>query len=675
MLKKKPYSQLDFFAALAPGVAATHIVEAAPVTAAAHETVGSDPAAPGGQSVIPPLDAGDEDTGRADAARDQELSKWTSGEGISAVEVLCQMSRWEDLSTSQHRDMSSAVRTAVRVSGLSMAALMMTAPSVRAHVVSKPLPDWGDRKRRRANVLSLLRRVLERLDVIDKESIPIADEWDLLRERLDQRGRMSLAAFMRFATFHEIAPATVRADTLEMFRGWLHERTIIDKPDKLVNAARRAWNQAAQTIETWPRTNLALKPRRKLRTPFSAYLASFREDLDRMRERLSGADAEALFGFDQADDEAASGPLPITKALRRATIDTRLQHIRTAADALHRSGIPLEQISSLRTLVEPYRHARQIIELLWNENGRKKSPTISHVAETLRQIGKFHTPVSEGDLARLTDLAKKSAVRYRSMTHKNRTLLEQLNSPERLLRLLELPRVLFDDASRETSPRRAAALALRGLVIALLLRCPMRLANLLLLEIEAHLVRPDPASRRVAAIIIPANLTKNREPLCYPVPEDLAEFLDLWISHYRDGVAAPGSPFLIPGLEDRPMTRQGIRDAVKSVTRERVGVAIHPHAFRHLAAYLYLRARPGSYEGARQLLGHRDLRTTTRAYLGFEADAAFRDFDQILNAEIETLDTARAGSRRRRARKPKMHSLLKRGPKPQPLSKILKGST
>ena len=79
------------------------------------------------------------------------------------------------------------------------------------------------------------------------------------------------------------------------------------------------------------------------------------------------------------------------------------------------------------------------------------------------------------------------------------------------------------------------------------------------------------------------------------------------------------------------------------------------------------------YEGARQILGHRDLRTTTRAYLGFEADSAFRDFDEILRAEVESLGFGQPEKRRRRTRKPKVSPRPKSPAAPQPLSWILKG--
>jgi integrase len=53
-------------------------------------------------------------------------------------------------------------------------------------------------------------------------------------------------------------------------------------------------------------------------------------------------------------------------------------------------------------------------------------------------------------------------------------------------------------------------------------------------------------------------------------------------------------------------------------------VKITPHQFRHLGAKLALDDNPGAYEHARQLLGHKSLKTTTRFYAGPDTRRAGR---------------------------------------------------
>jgi integrase len=54
-----------------------------------------------------------------------------------------------------------------------------------------------------------------------------------------------------------------------------------------------------------------------------------------------------------------------------------------------------------------------------------------------------------------------------------------------------------------------------------------------------------------------------------------------------------------------------------------IGFAINPHSFRHVAAKLYLTARPGRHVDVQLLLGHRKLETTLKYYTELEAEAAF----------------------------------------------------
>ena len=52
---------------------------------------------------------------------------------------------------------------------------------------------------------------------------------------------------------------------------------------------------------------------------------------------------------------------------------------------------------------------------------------------------------------------------------------------------------------------------------------------------------------------------------------------------------------------------------------------------RHLMAFAFLEANPGDYEGARQLLGHKQITTTINFYAGAESAAAFRRLDRLVD--------------------------------------------
>jgi integrase len=78
------------------------------------------------------------------------------------------------------------------------------------------------------------------------------------------------------------------------------------------------------------------------------------------------------------------------------------------------------------------------------------------------------------------------------------------------------------------------------------------------------------------------------------------------------------------------------------------GVKLTPHEFRHLAAKIILDANPDAYELVRQLLGHKNMRTTTNFYAGIDTRRAGRAHADL----VMKLRQSKMGLRRRRP-KPK----------------------
>ena len=66
-----------------------------------------------------------------------------------------------------------------------------------------------------------------------------------------------------------------------------------------------------------------------------------------------------------------------------------------------------------------------------------------------------------------------------------------------------------------------------------------------------------------------------------------------------------------------------------------IGLRITVHQFRHAAAAIYLKHRPGDYETVRRLLGHRDIQTTIRFYCGLETMQATQHFGKLIRQQIK----------------------------------------
>jgi integrase len=59
------------------------------------------------------------------------------------------------------------------------------------------------------------------------------------------------------------------------------------------------------------------------------------------------------------------------------------------------------------------------------------------------------------------------------------------------------------------------------------------------------------------------------------------------------------------------------------------------HQFRHAAAAIYLKHRPGDYETVRRLLGHRNIQTTVRFYCGLQTLEATEQFGRLIRQQID----------------------------------------
>jgi integrase len=64
------------------------------------------------------------------------------------------------------------------------------------------------------------------------------------------------------------------------------------------------------------------------------------------------------------------------------------------------------------------------------------------------------------------------------------------------------------------------------------------------------------------------------------------------------------------------------------------GLRITVHQFRHAAAAIFLKHRPGQYELVRQMLGHRSIQTTMNFYVGLENIQATEIFGDIIKQRM-----------------------------------------
>ena len=582
---------------------------------------------------------------RADHILTPDLASWSGLRDGEAQELIAS---WTDLTPTRRRDLASAVSVAADIAKAQGASLVLTPAALRQHVLTRSAAALGIKESRMRNVRSALRFVLRRLGLLDRADTPLAPPWASLLSRLDERRRPALIGLARYCSSRAIAPEHVDRPVLEAFLAQLTERTLTPNPRKQAGSVRMAWNRACAHIEGWPGKPLPrFDQADQFILPIDKFPESFRQDLDRFGARLAATGLEDAFADPPEDeDEDAAPPLP-ARPLRPSSVALRKSHARWAASALVMTGVPIEEVTSLTSLVTPLIRAKDIIRFLYKRAGQKPSAAGCHVAELLGMVAKYDAKLPKPDIKTITKWGAPVKLACAGMTEKNQRCINEVMEPERESRLLELPTALIAIARRlrPTAPRQAASMALRAVAIQFLSYHPLRLANVVGLRLDSHLQRSDPRRGRIAHIMIPLHETKNRRAINMPVSKETADFLHEWIRDFRPLVAAADCRYLFPGhgTGDRPMTPQALRGAIKTVTRENVGVELSPHQFRHLVARQVLEESPGDYEVVRQLLVQASLNTTVRFYSGTETAACVRRLDAVIKARRDRCRRPPAG--------------------------------
>src|SRR5918996_3151375 len=169
-----------------------------------------------------------------------------------------------------------------------------------------------------------------------------------------------------------------------------------------------------------------------------------------------------------------------------------------------------------------------------------------------------------------------------------------------------------------------------GLLIALLIACPMRLKNLANLVIGQHLVFDGCAYW----LKLSAAETKTGRPYVAAVPLELTPYIDGWLQVHRarlqlmarGGRQVGGHLWL--NRYGRPMRSAAIPQQIEARTKHAFGKHVWPHLFRDCAVTELVDCAPEEIGIAPDLLGHADLQTTKKYYIqavGMKAHARVQE--------------------------------------------------
>jgi integrase len=315
--------------------------------------------------------------------------------------------------------------------------------------------------------------------------------------------------------------------------------------------------------------------------------------------------------------------------LAPATVRLRRDQIHSAATAAVVAGLAPEKLTLLADLIE-LGAFKTIMRKLYEDDGSVLTPYTHGVAGTLIAIAKEWAEASADEIAALKKLRRKLGTLPSGLTDKNKSFLRRFDDTQLFNSLINLPDKLWRNARRGLATSKRSFIDIQtSLAIDILLAIPLRMRNLASLSFRDHLNWPN-GRGKPAMLVIEGTETKNGSPIEFEIPTQLADRLWTFRNEIAPAVTGKRPDVLFITTTGRPRTQKAITVAIEKAVYKNVGVKLTPHQFRHFAAKVILDANPGAHELVRQLLVHKNLKTTTNYYAGIDTLRAGRAHAELV---------------------------------------------
>jgi integrase len=532
----------------------------------------------------------------------------TAAAPATLKDVFDRLTAAPELSDSRKRDLRSALSSYAKLMGEPLHAIRLDLGHIRNKLDHTMPAQVRVSRKRWSNLRSDLGAAIAASGlhpILSTSALPVNDEWQTLLGGCADKGVASgLSRFARWASMRGVKPRAVDTAVLERFMIEIESTTLVRNPQELAKNVAKSWNRLVRSA---PDYDL-----RSMTVPASRVVSEVEDYLEWCR----------------VPDPLADNVRP--RKLAPATVKLRRDYIHLAATAACASGKTAgAQLTSISILVEP-----EIYEAILRHQFKKWGKITQYLrdlAQGLIAIASEWVHVPAEQLAALKKLHGKLGNRQFGLTEKNRTVLRRLDDARLQSGLVQLPDTLWRIATRNLAKSRQAFVDLQNaLAIDILLHAPLRIENLAALKYDEHLHWPQGRSKP-ALIAFTADETKNAVQLELELPLVLSN--RLWAMRHEIAPSITGQrpQTVFVTMTGKPKCIPAIRVGIQRTVLRRLGVHITPHQFRHFAAKLILDANPGAYELARQLLGHKSLRTTTRFYAGADTRRAGRAHAELIN--------------------------------------------
>jgi integrase len=324
-----------------------------------------------------------------------------------------------------------------------------------------------------------------------------------------------------------------------------------------------------------------------------------------------------------------------SQPIRPETLGSHLRRLRFFASVQVHTGRPIEDITTIRSLFKAP-HLENALQWLYDKDERKVRRSRAELLGMLIGIGRHHLQLPKKRLDQLRTIRRRlGPPRQVRMTERNLDRVQQFRDGRNRHAFYRLAEEVYAELAGQVVTVRRALLAATALAHAILTNAPMRFANLLDLDFERHFRELGNGPRATFRVSIPGSEVKNGQPHDFELSVPVAAMLRKYRDHYRPALAeAQGSTLLFPGRNGGHKHHVTLSQQLCSLVRKRTGIILNPHLYRHIAAYIYLRAHPGDFETVRQLLGHTSIDTTRRFYADFDRIFAQTQYLAVLEGEL-----------------------------------------
>jgi integrase len=495
---------------------------------------------------------------------------------------------------------------------ISMAQLHHT----RVGVTSKTLANH------KSNIRAALKWLTKTSD-LPKRGVRLSPDWARLNEGLNKSLWPRVSSLARYCSARGIGPSEVDDEIFGCYWKYRAETTGLAIHNTAKRFMLRAWNAAAETTNGHALRRLTEPPLKMAEPAWNAFPVCLRQEID-----------SYLAGLAKVHRTLSGKRIQPCSA---TTIATRRAELVAMARMAVRLGVPIERLNSLGALLHPD-VAENVIDAYWAQNGEEPKTGTIDLGWKILRIARETGCLDQTGLSRLDDMRVALQVHRREgLTEKNLRLVRQVLTEGVWKEVASLPDVLMQQArsAGDHAPIKAAISAQLAVAIAILTFAPIRLRNLVGIELGQNLIKPGGLDSP-HWLVFPHYDVKNRVDLNFKFDQPLTDLIDEYIHEFRPTLLrGTNGPWLFPGEAGRSKHSLQFSKQVTERIQKAVGIRITVHQFRHAAAAIYLKNRPGDYETVRRLLGHRDIGSTIRFYCGLETMEATEQFGKLIRQQIK----------------------------------------